>query len=169
MKICYHLNMKKVALFEKVSKSQFALDCPDFDVYESLKLPKRATIGSAGYDFFSPFDFSLKAHETIKIPTGIRVLIDEGYFLQIFPRSSLGFKYKLQLDNTVGIIDSDYSNAKNEGHIMIKITNNSENELVIKQNEAFAQGIFTKFYITYDDEVGEERIGGFGSTNKNND
>lgn len=167
MKMCYHLDMKKVSLFEKVSQSQFEKDCPDFKAYDDIILPKRATKGSAGYDFFAPFDFSLKAHETIKIPTGIRVIIDEGYLLQIFPRSSLGFKYRLQLDNTVGIIDSDYYHAKNEGHIMIKMTNNSEEEINIRKGEAFAQGIFTEYGITYDDEASEERVGGFGSTNRN--
>ena len=86
--------------------------------------------------------------------------------LQIFPRSSLGFKFRLQLDNTVGIIDSDYYFAKNQGHIMIKITNNSkENKTVeIKAGEAFAQGVFIPFGITVDDNATEQRTGGFGST-----
>ena len=158
--------MKKIAKFEKISQEQYKLDCEFSNSYENIVLPKRATKGSAGYDFFAPFAFSLNPNESIKIPTGIRVKIENGYLLQIFPRSSLGFKYKLQLDNTVGIIDSDYYNAKNEGHIIIKITNHSDKTLEINENEAFAQGIFTEYFITYDDDVSEERIGGFGSTNK---
>lgn len=166
--------------FEKVSFEQYCKDCGYTEKfgndlmegfkqeYEEIKLPKRATIGSAGYDFFMPFDISLEPNETIKIPTGIRALLDNDKVLKCYPRSGLGFKYKLQLDNTVGIIDSDYSGSSNEGHIMLKITNDTrENKtLTLKQGDGFAQGIIVKFYITEDDEVSAIRNGGFGSTSK---
>ncbi len=160
--------MEKIAKFEKVSFNEYQKNDNSLSNYENIKLPKRATVGSAGYDFYAPYDFSLEPNQTIKIPTGIRVKIDEGWFLAIVPRSSLGFKYRLQLDNTVGIIDSDYYNALNEGHIFIKLTNDSKNDLVlnVKKGEAIAQGIFLPFGITTDDEVLEKRTGGFGSTNK---
>lgn len=170
--------MKGVAKFEKVSFEQYKKDFKDtFDnysdeqikqIYNDIKLPKRATKGSAGYDFYSPIAFTLKPCENIKIPTGIRVKIDDGWFLANFPRSGLGFKYRLQLNNTVGIIDSDYYNALNEGHIMTKLTNDSkENKIVvIEKGMAFSQGIFLQFGITIDDNSDELRIGGFGSTNK---
>ena len=160
--------MIKVAKFEKVSFKEFSKEINDSICYAEIKLPKRATVGSAGYDFYSPFDFVLNPGETIKIPTGIRVKIIDGWFLGIFPRSGLGFKYRLQLNNTVGIIDSDYYNALNEGHIFIKITNDSKEgkQIVIKKGEAFAQGIFMPFGITFDDDSTEERIGGMGSTTK---
>lgn len=161
--------MKRIAKFEKVSFEQFrqGYNGPDTEnVYASIRLPKRATAGSAGYDFFAPFDIELKAGETAIIPTGIRVRIDEGWFLSLFPRSGLGFKFRLQLDNTVGIIDSDYYNSDNEGHIFTKITNNSiEDKTVnIAAGTGFIQGIFTKFGITVDDDADGERNGGFGST-----
>ena len=170
--------MERIAKFEKVSYNQFLKDFKDtFNnysdeeikaIYENIKLPKRATIGSAGYDVFSPIDFSLKPNETIKIPTGIRVKMECGWVLLNFPRSGLGFKYRLQLNNTVGIIDSDYYNADNEGHIFTKITNASnENKTVeVKAGQGFSQGIFMRFGITEDDEVSENRTGGFGSTTK---
>ena len=137
-------------------------------IYNRIKEPKRATIGSAGYDFYAPFDIELKPGETIKVPTGIRCEIEEGWVLTIYPRSGLGFKYRLQLNNTVGIIDSDYFSSSNEGHIYIKITNDSnENKIVsIKEGEGFAQGIFLPFGITIDDDASEIRDGGFGSTTK---
>ncbi len=157
--------MKKVAKFEKVSLEEYLKANDSIDTYNNIKLPKRATLYSAGYDFYSPIDFTLKPGETIKVPTGIRCKMIDSYVLMIFPRSSLGFKYRLQLDNTVGIIDADYYNALNEGHIFIKMTNNSEKTLEVKEGEAFAQGIFLEYGITYDDEVSESRKGGFGSTN----
>jgi len=131
-------------------------------------LPKRATKGSAGYDFYAPFTFTLKPGETIKIPTGIRAQMEENWVLKIYPRSGLGFKYRLQLNNTVGIIDSDYYYSDNEGHIFIKITNDSKDgkKVYIREGEAFAQGIFSEYGITVDDDVTDVRNGGFGSTTK---
>ncbi len=170
--------MKKIAKFSKVTLSQFKKDYlnsfPELTlnnielIYNRIKEPKRATIGSAGYDFYAPFDIELKPGETIKVPTGIRCEIEEGWVLTIYPRSGLGFKYRLQLNNTVGIIDSDYFSSSNEGHIYIKITNDSnENKIVsIKEGEGFAQGIFLPFGITIDDDASEIRDGGFGSTTK---
>ena len=170
--------MKRIAKFEKVSLEQFVLSVIDIlpslneeeikVIYEQIKLPKRATKLSAGYDFYSYSKLVLKPNQTLKVPTGIRCKMDEDYVLFLAPRSSLGFKYRLQLDNTIGVIDSDYYNAKNEGHIFIKITNDTkeEKEVLINEFEAFAQGIFLQYGITVDDEVEEERIGGLGSTNK---
>jgi len=169
--------LQRVARFHLVSLGQFQRDMeklfPELDIeeirekYENIQLPKRATIGSAGYDFFAPIDISLKANETILIPTGIRVAIVPGWVLKCYPRSGLGFKYRMQLNNTVGIIDSDYFNADNEGHILVKVTNNSNGDQVlhIKSGEGFIQGIFLEYGITYDDDVEGLRRGGFGSTN----
>lgn len=168
--------MKKIAQFEKVSYKEFVsgLDNPNLtneeikEMYDSLPLPKRATKGSAGYDFFAPFDITLAPGETIKIPTGIRAKMEVEWVLKLYPRSGLGFKYRLQLNNTVGIIDSDYYYSSNEGHIFAKITNDSnENKTVeIKAHTGFMQGIFIEYGITYDDSVVEVRDGGFGSTTK---
>lgn len=157
--------MKKIAKFEKVSLNQYLLDGTKED-YENIILPRRATSGSAGYDFFSPIPFTLNPGETIKVPTGIRAKIEDGWVLKIYPRSSLGFKYRLTLNNTVGIIDSDYYFAENEGHIFIKITNCGEKVLEIEKGKAFAQGIFLEYGITYDDEATASRTGGMGSTDK---
>ena len=131
--------MTRVGHFEKVSYEQFEKDFKSLkefnsemfsdekirELYDAIKLPTRATAGSAGYDFYSPVGFEVGAGQTVKIPTGIRVIIDHGWFLACFPRSSLGFKYRFQLDNSVGIIDTDYNHADNEGHIFAKMTNDS--------------------------------------------
>lgn len=138
-------------------------------VYDSIKLPKRATMGSAGYDFFVPIDLDIVPNTTVKIPTGIRCKMKKNYVLQIYPRSGLGFKYRLQLDNTIGIIDSDYYNSDNEGHIFIKITNDTHEgkTIELKQGDGFAQGIFNKYYLAKENRVNTKRNGGFGSTTKN--
>lgn len=167
--------MKRIARFEKVSKAQFCSAWQETfgtdgeAVYETIRLPRRATAGSAGYDFFAPALFTLSPGQTIKIPTGVRVWIENGWVLKLYPRSGLGFKYRLQLNNTVGIIDSDYYGADNEGHIFIKLTNDSNEErcLTVSAGDGFAQGIFVEYGITLDDECEGVRTGGFGSTGGN--
>ena len=156
--------MEKVAEFFKVDESEFQAEGKG--EYSEIILPRRATVGSAGYDFYSPAEFTLMPGETVKIATGIRVKIKEGWVLQIFPRSSLGFKYRLTLDNTVGIIDSDYYYADNQGHIFIKLTNCGNLPLTLQKGKAFAQGIFLPFGITENDDCTFIRHGGIGSTDK---
>ena len=168
--------MKRIAQFFKVNRDLFLqsmreefpqyTDNDILDMYESLELPKRTTKGSAGYDFHAPFAFSLPPGTTIKIPTGIRVKMDESWVLKLYPRSGLGFKYRLQFNNTVGVIDSDYFYSDNEGHIFVKMTNDSnEGRTVdVAAGMGFAQGIFVEYGITVDDDAEGIRNGGFGST-----
>ena len=159
-----------IAKFEKVSKKQFKEDVEKLlavdgeSLYDDINIPKRATSGSAGYDFYSPVKVVLKPNETIKIPTGIRCKIDDGYVLKIYPRSSLGFKYQLSLLNTVGIIDSDYYNADNEGHIIVGLVNRGDKEIAIEKGDRFVQGIFLKYYLALEEDNFDRRRGGFGST-----
>lgn len=170
-------NNRDIAILKKVTKDQFINDMKatfgtkyDYqqlsDYYDLLNPPTRATKGSAGYDFESPISFELKPGETIKIPTGIRVKINDGWVLKLYPRSGLGFKFRVQMNNTVGIIDSDYYNSDNEGHIFCKITNDTNEDKTVSVNKGtgFCQGIFVEYGITFDDDVTDERNGGFGST-----
>ncbi len=189
---------KVVAKFEKVSYKQFKKDFEDTftwgdmmvlgllplrltepdkcvieatikKIYDKIELPKRSTKGSAGYDFFSPITIDLKPGQTIKMPTGIKCKMYSNWVLKLYPRSGLGFKYRLQLNNTVGIIDSDYyGNENNEGHIMAKITNDTnENKTAhLEAGSGFMQGIFVEYGIIEDDDASGIRIGGLGSTTK---
>ena len=154
--------------FYKISLEQYLKDGGSYENWNDIKIPCLATKYSAGHDFFSPYDFTLEPNETIKIATGIKAQLDKDKVLFITPRSSLGFKYRLQLDNTIGIVDSDYyNNNGNEGHIFIKLTNDSncDKVLTIKKGEAFAQGIIVQFFKAEDQDVETVREGGIGSTN----
>ena len=135
-------------------------------IYNNISLPKRATKSSAGYDMFSPVDFILKVGESIKLPLGVRCEMDDNVFLMIVPRSGLGFKYKLQLYNTCGIIDSDYFYSDNEGHIFVKFKNDGFQDLEVKAGDGICQGIFLNYLTTIDDATTEIRNGGLGSTSK---
>lgn len=171
--------MKRIAKFEKVSFEEFYKGVRDIDptykelsdetikkIYDGIKLPKRATKGSAGYDFSIPFTMTMAPNATVKIPTGIRCKMQEDWVLKLYPRSGLGFKFRLQLNNTVGIIDSDYYYSDNEGHIFVKITNdtNESKYIHLEEGDGFIQGIFLEYGITEDDDVDGIRNGGFGST-----
>ncbi len=169
--------MNIIAQFEKVSFEQFEKDwlkCfPDTEnvkeIYDNIKLPKRATTGSAGYDFYAPSDVTINKGASTLIPTGIRSKINDGWVLCIFPRSGLGFKHRVQLDNTVGIIDADYYNSSNEGHIMVKLSCDAHDDghtVSVGAGEGFSQGIFMQFGVTIDDNTQGIRDGGFGSTTK---
>ena len=159
----------KVAKFEKVSREQFDNDLFEIigikgSFYNDILLPKRATSGSAGYDFYIPFDIDIEPNEFIRIPTGIRVKIDDNYVLNLYPRSSLGFKYQMTLANTTGIIDSDYYHADNEGHIIVGIVNRGNKILSLKKGDRFVQGIFLAYYLAEEEHVETKRTGGFGSS-----
>lgn len=170
--------MLRIAKFEKVSPQRFISDWlstfPQQTIeqavmaYEHIQLPRRATSGSAGYDFFTPVGFELPAGGSIKIPTGVRALIEDGWVLTLYPRSGLGFKFRFQLDNTVGVIDSDYARSDNEGHIFLRMTNDSREGkgLRVPAGAAFAQGVFLPYGITVDDDVQALRNGGLGSTTR---
>ena len=186
---------KRVAKFEKVSYEQFREDWletftwadmmafgllpvkltePDSTsvenaikkVYDNIKLPERKSKFSAGYDFISPISYTIESGDYIKIPTGIRCRMNNDYVLQIYPRSSLGTKYMFIPMNLVGIIDSDYYDSDNEGHIFMKMKNCGDKPVVIESGDGFCQGIFVTYGITEDDKVEISRNGGMGSTNK---
>lgn len=179
-------NNKEKLIFEKVSLNQFISDFRNIDepffkeilsdenysfLFEEIKMPSRATSGSVGYDFFSPIDVYIPAHQSFIMPTGIRFNSENPHIgLFVYPKSGLGFKYFCQLANTVGIIDSDYYGAKNQGHILIKLIANGDKDIEIKRGQSFVQGVLTYCFYTSDDKLeGQEiikRNGGFGSTSE---
>lgn len=166
--------METAGRFELVSEKEFIKDSQGLlkgnpsEIYQNLKLPRRATAGSAGYDFFLPEEIEVKPGQTVTIPTGIRVKMKRDYVLLLMPRSSLGFRYRMQLNNTVGVIDSDYYHADNEGHIFARITNdtNQDKTMSLSAGTAFLQGIFMRYGLAEDDDTVTERTGGIGSTDR---
>lgn len=163
----------KIARFSHVSAAQYAAKAlPAALPLDEIPLPRRATAGSAGYDFICPVDVHLMPGEAVTIPTGIRCEMQPGWVLMLFPRSGLGFKHQLRLANTVGVIDSDYFYAENEGHIMVRIVNgqlppcNGGEMLTIAAGERFCQGVFLPHGLAEEDEVQSLRTGGFGSTGR---
>ena len=156
-----------IAKFHHVSEGQYAaVALPDALTVGEIALPRRATAGSAGYDFICPAEVNLAPGEAITIATGIRCEMQPGWVLMLFPRSGLGFKHQVRLANTVGVIDADYFHAANEGHIMVRIVNGGSHAVHIGKGERFCQGVFLPHGLAEEDEVLSDRVGGFGSTGK---
>ena len=153
--------------FEKISFKQFKKDIIDSkETYNSYNIPVRHTNCSAGYDFESILSFELQPGEIKKIPTGIKVQMNQDEMLMIVVRSSTGFKYNVRMCNQVGIIESDYyNNSSNEGHMWIALQNEGTEVFKVEAGDRIAQGIFVKF-LTVDEEekLDNERNGGLGST-----
>ena len=174
----YRKELEKFGIIEKVKNSTYyetnKKDYTDteliWEIYSSIKIPTRATTGSAGYDFYTPFSFDIKPqHRPVFIPTGIRAKIDTDKVLLITPRSSSS-KGNYMMANTVGVIDSDYYNADNQGDIIISLVTKDHDETsfkAFKTGERIAQGLFLQFY-TVENDITESnhRTGGFGSTGK---
>ena len=180
--------LPRVARFERVSFAQFEKDLlkqfPDMAgeavraAYEGIRLPRRATVGSSGYDLRTPIGFSLRPGEDIVIPTGLRAWIAPGWWLMLMPRSGLGFRLYTRLANTVGNIDSDYYTADNEGHIMVKLrlelpvapvaptATAAPDSHGFPAGTAVCQGVFVPYGVTVDDDASDQRTGGFGSTGR---
>ena len=155
--------------FEKISFEQFKKDIKDDkELYDNYFLPKRSTKYSAGYDFFSLYDFVLKPGEIKKIPTGVKVNMNTDEMMMLVVRSSMGFKYNIRMCNQIGIFESDYyNNPSNEGHAWLKLQNEGSEDFIVKKGDAICQGIFTKFLtVTNEEEIVNERTGGIGSTSK---
>lgn len=160
-----------IATFEKVSFEQYLNDrrkmSADGEIsavrreWEAIRLPERATAGSAGYDFFLPMPVCF-GKDSVILPTGIRAKIDPGWFLMCCPKSGLGFKYRMRLENTVGVVDADYYFSTNEGHILAKV--HAKHPFHLGAGDKFMQGIFLPYGVTTYDAATATRNGGFGST-----
>lgn len=168
-------------VFEKVSFQQYLADwraCFKYDfgddeyfsdrevreVYDGIKIPQRSTRDSAGYDFYCPYEIAAVGPKPSIILTGIRAKLDSGNVLLLFPRSSLATKHGLVLANSVGVVDADYYNAKNEGHIQLRMRCERQEGYVIKEDERVAQGIIFPYVVADNGNTDNARVGGFGST-----
>jgi dUTP pyrophosphatase len=137
---------------------------------ESLPLPEYKTLGAAGMDLFASLDEDvnevvLGPNSSIKINTGIKVSIPEGYYIQLYSRSGFAAKFAVTLTNSVGVIDPGYVDE-----IVVMLTNHGGKALTIKQGERIAQCVLCKVPEIVWDEVDEfsedtfDRGGGLGST-----
>lgn len=156
---------------------------------KEIKLPERGTANSAGYDFFCTSDVripsnlfdivkyyiihGLKDRDGLKlkpyiVKTGVKAYMGSDEVLFLYNRSSNPKKLGLIFANSVGVIDSDYYNNKdNEGEIMVMFYNIYPFPVTLHKGDKICQGVFQKFLKTDNDSnTNKVRIGGIGSTGK---
>jgi dUTP pyrophosphatase len=149
---------------------------------DTIKLPRRATDASSGYDFYNNMNESIIIKPYISdnngtingtndctyfYTTDIKVVLPRSCYLMIAIRSSWGIKHNIMLKNVTGIIDADYyNNPKNDGNIILALYNYGDTVVEIKPGQGIAQGIIHKYFVTDDDDpISQVRKGGIGSTN----
>lgn len=147
--------MEKVAKFEKVKEDAFVnditssmfdmFDADALEIYDNLKTPSRDDESAVAYDFYAPVDIRLEPGQTVKIPTGFKIHLKDGYALLIFPKRRLADKYSLRLANTLSVIDGK-SHKESDGDILVKLVNSSSEQKTVEihQGEAFVQGVIVK-------------------------
>lgn len=133
-------------------------------IHENAIIPTYAHSTDAGADIYAIEDITLKPHETVIVPTGLKVAIPAGYMIQIYSRSGLAAKTTLRIANSVGIIDSSYNDE-----IGVIIENNGNLSQTIHKGDRIAQMIICPTPMIDWVEVSEienSGRGGFGSTGK---
>jgi dUTP pyrophosphatase len=134
---------------------------------KDIPLPEYATSGSAGLDLRACVnqDTELKPGETLLIPTGLAIHINDHHLAAvILPRSGLGHKHGIVLGNLVGLIDSDY-----QGQVFVSCWNRGETSFTIQVGERIAQMVFVPVLQVIFEKVEEfnessRGAGGFGHT-----
>ncbi len=132
-------------------------------------MPSYATPGSAGLDLRACIEHALtiQAGETVMIPTGMAIHIDNTYYAAlILPRSGLGHKHGIVLGNLVGLIDSDY-----QGQLLVSCWNRSKEAFLLNPMERIAQLVIVpvvqaEFHVVDEFAASERGDSGFGSTGK---
>lgn len=130
---------------------------------KDIKLPRRSTISSAGYDLVTPIGVVIPAHTRVLVPTGVTCKMASYEYLQIVPRSGLALKKGITVLNTPGTVDADYY----PNSIGVILYNTSNEDVVLEKGERIAQAILQTYgRMEDDDPVEKERAGGFGSTGR---
>ena len=104
--------------------------------HSDIELPRYESEGAAGMDLraFLETDVTVAPLGRVKIPTGLKIEIPEGFEAQVRPRSGLAFKSGLTVLNSPGTIDSDY-----RGELEIILVNLGSQDVVIKNGDRIAQ------------------------------
>ena len=99
------------------------------------KVPTYAHDSDAAADLYALEDVYLEGgNKGIKIRTGVKIQLPEGWLALIIPRSSIGAKTPLRLSNSVGLIDSGY-----RGELGVLYDNISDDPYEIKAGDRIAQ------------------------------
>lgn len=135
-------------------------------VHPDAKIPTYAHEGDQGADIYAVEDTIIEPHTFGNmIPTGLKMMIPQGWAVAIRPRSGMSRTTPLRISNSPATIDQQY-----RGEVKILFDNFSDKPVEIKAGDRIAQFIIEKNYrgdyievdtVEPDTERGE---GGFGSS-----
>jgi dUTP pyrophosphatase len=128
----------------------------------NAKVPTRATSLSAGYDLSSVENTVVQARQRKLIKTGLSIIVPEGHYGRIAPRSGLALKKGI--DVGAGVCDADYT-----GEICVILFNHSDEDFIVNEGDRIAQFILEQIstpdieVVSELDETGRGS-NGFGSS-----
>jgi dUTP pyrophosphatase len=136
-------------------------------VHEDAVLPKYAYPSDSGFDLHATEEVIIGPFGRALIPTGLKVSFEEGYEIQVRPKSGLAIKQGLTVLNTPGTVDQGYT-----GEIQVIVFNTNNTTVTIPKGMKIGQGVLCpvvqgKYVII--EEVGQVEDkdrgnNGFGST-----
>lgn len=134
---------------------------------EDSVFPKYAYPSDSGFDLHASEEVILGPFGRALIPTGLKVSFEEGYEIQVRPKSGLAIKQGLTVLNTPGTIDQGYT-----GEIQVIVFNTNNTTVTIPKGMKVGQGVLCPViqgkYVEFEqvDNIGEKDRGdnGFGST-----
>ncbi|MBR2445221.1 MAG: dUTP diphosphatase [Clostridia bacterium] len=133
---------------------------------QNAHIPTYGSADAAGADLYACIDeaVTIQPSQTVLIPTGLSMEIEQGFAGFIYARSGLATKRGLAPANKVGVIDSDY-----RGQVMVSLHNHTDRPQTVEPGERVAQMVFAPVYQAQFCEVDalqdtERGTGGFGST-----
>ena len=133
---------------------------------QNAKIPTYGSTDAAGADLYACINapVSILPGQTVLIPTGLSMEIEQGFAGFIYARSGLATKRGLAPANKVGVVDCDY-----RGQVMVSLHNHTDQPQYVEPGERIAQMVFAPVYQAAFCEVDalsdtERGTGGFGST-----
>ena len=158
--------------FEKISLEEytnyFKMICPQgYDIneekvaegYDNIMLPVRSTAGTAGYTFFTPVDIKLSRYDRsfVTVPTGIKLVTNRNDIaLLVYPDVSFAFTNKLELSETVSVVNADSHKGDFEGHIVVRVR--ADEETFIPAGTPFLTGVLINTLQVDDDNCQTIRV-----------
>ena len=136
-------------------------------VHENAVLPKYAYPSDSGFDLHATEEVIVGPFGRALVPTGLKVSFEEGYEIQVRPKSGLAIKQGLTVLNTPGTVDQGYT-----GEIQVIVFNTNNTTVTIPKGMKVGQGVLCP--VVQGKYVNIEQVGqvedkdrgnnGFGST-----
>jgi len=135
--------------------------------HEDAVFPKYAYPSDSGFDLHATENVIIGPFGRALIPTVLKLSFEEGYEIQVRPKSGLAIKQGLTVLNTPGTVDQGYT-----GEIQVIVFNTNNTTVTIQKGMKVAQAVLCPVvqgkFVSLEkvEQIGEKDRGdnGFGST-----